>query len=178
MLNTTLIFDNAIAFWINYWKGKIEVPFSDFAEELYYSVFVPFPESPEDDFRYLCLKAICTDNLEGQDPPVTLLRFSLILKWFGDLKNNNSNIIDNIYHIVEKKWFHGDISREEANDLLTKKKRKAGTFLVRLSISDPIESPFTISKLTKGGKVVHQRIYRKYIEDGTERWSILIPEKK
>jgi len=80
--------------------------------------------------------------------------------------------------LLKKKWFHGDISREEANDLLTKKKRKAGTFLVRLSISDPIESPFTISKLTKGGKVVHQRIYRKYIEDGTERWSILIPEKK
>jgi len=173
-LNCTLIYNNAIMFWLNYWKGKTETKFSDFAEELYYSVYLPLPETTMSDYKYLSLLAIVCDQMD-ENAIVNLEKFSLVLKWFGDLKTE-SNIIDNIYNIVQHPWFHGFITREEATDILTKKKRKPGSFLVRLSTSEPIESnPFTLSKLTKDGKVVHQRIY-KLVEDNKELFSITVPD--
>jgi serine/threonine protein kinase len=175
MLNCITTYNNAVLFWLNYWKGKTEAKFSQFAEELYYSVYLPLPtENLLEDFKYLSLLAILCEN-KDVNSMVTLEKFALALKWFGDLKESDSNIIDSIYKIVKNPWFHGNITREEATDVLTKKKRKPGTFLVRLSSSEPIESnPFTLSKLTKDGKVQHHRIY-KAKEEGKEVFSLSIP---
>jgi len=53
-------------------------------------------------------------------------------------------------------WFHGDISRQESEQLLAGKK---GAFLIRLSMTDPEASPYTISKVSSEGVLNHQRIY-------------------
>lgn len=36
--------------------------------------------------------------------------------------------------------------------------QKPGTYLVRVSLTDPEKTPFTISKVGKDGKISHQRI--------------------
>jgi SH2 domain len=40
-------------------------------------------------------------------------------------------------------WFHGDITGENANASLSNKEH--GTFLIRLSSTDPLNKPFTLS---------------------------------
>jgi len=82
--------------------------------------------------------------------------------------------------IISLPWFHGDIDKDEAKDLLTTHKPKEGkskalVYLVRLSTSEPVDkNPFTISKWTKEGKIVHQRI--QYEED-TKEYYVTIKEK-
>ncbi len=57
----------------------------------------------------------------------------------------NSNQLINF---LLPRWFHGDISSDEATKILCG--QPSGTFLVRVSHSDPKNSPFTIS--VSGGK--------------------------
>lgn len=53
-------------------------------------------------------------------------------------------------------WFHGDIERPGSETLL--EPQKPGTYLVRVSLTEPEKTPFTISKVGKDGKISHQRI--------------------
>lgn len=69
-----------------------------------------------------------------------------------------------VLDVVASEWFHGEMSKEEATTLLTlyskQHKNSENAFLVRLSLSEPIEkNPFTVSKISKAGAVVHQRVY-------------------
>jgi len=80
--------------------------------------------------------------------------------------------------IICHPWFHGDIDKDEAKDLLTTHKPKEGKakallYLVRLSTSEPVDkNPFTISKWTKEDKIVHQRI--QYEEESNECYITVI----
>jgi hypothetical protein len=70
------------------------------------------------------------------------------------------SFLDRLKSTVSQPWFHGDISKGEAESTLGVWPRD-GTYLVRLSYTSPGETPFTLSILTKGGSVVlHQRIGR------------------
>jgi len=60
---------------------------------------------------------------------------------------------------MSEKWFHGDITRLESETKLQGYLDEKGTFLIRLSTTEPImKSPFTISKVNKSGRIDHQRI--------------------
>jgi hypothetical protein len=59
---------------------------------------------------------------------------------------------------MQKEWFHGDIDKQRSEDLLSGQPK--GTFLVRTSTTSK-SSPFTISKVSKKGKINHQRINRR-----------------
>jgi len=82
--------------------------------------------------------------------------------------------------IISHPWFHGDIDKDEAKDLLVTQKPKEGKskallYCVRLSTSDPVDkNPFTISKWTKENKIVHQRIQ---FEEETNELYISVLEK-
>jgi hypothetical protein len=54
-------------------------------------------------------------------------------------------------------WFHGDISKVEAESVLVSWKKK-GSFLVRVSLTDPFMHPYTLSMLNQNKIVDHQRI--------------------
>lgn len=61
--------------------------------------------------------------------------------------------------MVQKTWFHGEITTQEANQKLST--LPAGTFLVRFSSTH--NGSYTISSLPQsGGKVKHQRV--SYVE--------------
>jgi len=60
---------------------------------------------------------------------------------------------------MREDWFHGDISREEAELKLSDFERK-GTFLIRLSTNTPRSNPFTLSMVNKNSDTVHLRIKR------------------
>lgn len=63
---------------------------------------------------------------------------------FGPL---SKSIVDEIFEIVSHPWFHGDIARQEAQNLVESYAKPLG-YVVRLSTSEPIQaSPFTITKV-------------------------------
>jgi hypothetical protein len=64
-----------------------------------------------------------------------------------------------VFIIVQYSWYHGDISKEEAMERLAK--QEEGTFLIRLSSTDPKFSPFTLSMTNNQ----HRRIRRLTIEE-------------
>jgi len=77
-------------------------------------------------------------------------------------------VLGAIKRILEQPWFHGDISKEDADSSLAtsrliegpKRFGTHGDFLVRVSLSEPVEKhPYTISKVNKKGVIYHQRIF-------------------
>lgn len=88
---------------------------------------------------------------------VSLEKFGNLLNWFGpmDPSNKKESVLDRIRDMVSNPWFHGDISRGESEKRLSRAKK--GTYLVRASVTEPSQ-PFTISKMSKNGKINHQRI--------------------
>jgi hypothetical protein len=72
------------------------------------------------------------------------------------LKTSAGTIIDRTKLVCEQEWFHGDISREESEQKLANEKK--GSFLVRLSLTEPDKTPFTISKVNQKGVINHQRV--------------------
>lgn len=66
--------------------------------------------------------------------------------------------------MCEQEYFHGDITRHESEQRLAKSKK--GDFIIRLSMTEPNKSPFTISKVNRNGVITHQRIYINSKRDG------------
>jgi len=62
---------------------------------------------------------------------------------------------------MQESWFHGDLPRQKfGSNIIRSFKKKKGTYLIRLSTTDPIEkTPFTISKVNKKGIINHQRVF-------------------
>eukprot|EP00727_Mastigamoeba_balamuthi_P014270 m51a1_g9466 putative sh2 domain-containing protein (1365) ;mRNA; f:547094-557090 len=74
--------------------------------------------------------------------------------WFGELSIDTLVSAETLYR---QDWFHGFLDRGVAETRL--RDRRNGTFLVRLSATEPTSSPFTLSLLA-GGAVRHKRILR------------------
>jgi len=128
-----------------------------------------------------CLKKIVAEpnplsTANANDPfLVSLEKFAQVINWFGPLEVNHKNysIVDKMEAVMEKEYFFGDISKERAEDLLAAEPK--GTFLVRASITQP-DKPFTISKVSKKGKINHQRISKE--KDGSLTVNIVYPDGK
>jgi hypothetical protein len=90
----------------------------------------------------------------------------------SDERPEERTLLGTLKHILEQTWFHGDISKENADSSLATNRiqensamklftnQPQGDFLVRLSFSEPVEKhPFTITKVDKKGVIFHQRIF-------------------
>jgi len=125
-----------------------------------------YPTNPQDDRKYLCLKSILAEKHPSYDNLiVSLEKFAAIFKWFGPMfSTNGDRFIEVMLNIVKEDWFHGDTTKDEAQALLSNfeksHKHVENAFLVRFSTTDPIaKNPFNISKISKAGSIVHQRVY-------------------
>jgi len=55
----------------------------------------------------------------SKKPTITIERFALVTKWFGQLiRDDLRTIIDEIHDVLACTWFHGDITKEEAVSVL------------------------------------------------------------
>jgi len=153
----------AAQLWKENWLGKDEVTFNKFVTVLCKALDVQLGRDRERNLDYKCLKAILA--VEKDDSfNVNIERFGLLIKWFGPLKQKRKNEDLTIFSIIksamQEPWFHGDLPRQNCEAILSDHLKKKGTYLVRLSTTDPIEkTPFTISKVNKKGTINHQRVY-------------------
>jgi len=98
--------------------------------------------------------------LKNDSNIVSIEEFGNIMKWFGPMMDPNeieNNFVYRMQNLLTKRWFHGDISLQEAQARLAG--TEPGTFLLRFS-SNP--GQFALSKmienLSKEHVIVHIRI--------------------
>jgi len=148
----------------NIWKrnfpGKDEISWDNFLSVLVQTLGLPAADP--DDIEVRCLKAILAEK--SKDPTtkehmiVTLDRFGKLCDLFGPViatpPKRTTNIMQNVHEVLRNDWFHGEMTKEDAESRLTNV--VPGTFLIRLSSTSG--NCFTISKMSKTGKINHQRI--------------------
>jgi len=158
-------------FWKKYYLGKDHVEWAEFQKRFAETLKLPVP-NPKD-LNFACLRKLITSpntDPNARDPDIVKLeKFGHLLNWFGPIviEHKGFSILDKIRVLMQKEWFHGDISKEVSEDLLTAQPK--GSFLVRTSVTER-NSPFTVSKVTKKGKINHQRIQKR--QDGKFEVSI------
>jgi len=153
-------------FWKDNFLGKDHVGWNDFQKQ--FLALLKLSSLNPKDLNIQCLKKILAD--EYHDPNtkdyyhVSLEKFGHLLDWFGPLvvDHHGFSILEKMKASMQKEWFHGFISKEVSEDLLSGHPK--GTFLIRTSTTER-DAPFTISKINKKGKINHQRIHKK--PDGT-----------
>mmetsp|Transcript_504 Transcript_504/g.764 ORF Transcript_504/g.764 Transcript_504/m.764 type:complete len:553 (-) Transcript_504:189-1847(-) len=110
------------------------------------------PSNADEDVRYLSLHALIADSKEL----VLIEAFGRFLEWFGPI-DSLDGVLDRVVNLLKKSWFHGEISAEDAERLLSKEKK--GTFLVRFSARDP--GSYAITTVGDANKIKHFRVYHK-----------------
>jgi serine/threonine protein kinase len=148
------------------WRGKEQVKFTSLTRALCNYLRI---KHKDHQLAFKCLQALVSvEKKKGSDstPMVSIDRLGLVMAWFGPMmalpwEKHRITFMDRIVSILKHGWFFGDIEREESEALLRDFKRKTGTFLVRVNLGgsiEPMESPFTISKVNNQ-KIEHIRVY-------------------
>lgn len=164
-------------FWKSHFLGKTHVPWGEFAKHFLAMLKLGAPNPKDQNLQ--CLHKILAEQNTDPNPSdsemVRLEKFASIINWFGPivLDHKGFSILDKMRVSMQKEWFHGDISKDAAEDLLAGQQK--GTFLVRTSNTEK-NAPFTISKVNKKGKINHQRIHKR--PDGTFELTIKYPDGK
>jgi len=120
-----------------------------------------------------------SSNVEGS--PV-LKDQSIYCMWDDEEKNDEDDsglectsehcpkktILDTIFDVLTKKWFHGELETTEATYLI--QNYPQGTFLVRFSTNATHPGAFTVTRVAGGPSIGHIRITRS--EDGKGRFIV------
>ncbi|EGC28777.1 hypothetical protein DICPUDRAFT_159737 [Dictyostelium purpureum] len=132
-----------------FWKDYFLVPKQELQEEVEWADFEKTLKQihKQPNFDYSPLKELLVQQshqtVQKTKQVVTMDRFDKVAKWFGPFYDPNTEIIENINKLSAKVWFHGDIGREQATSRLSKSPE--GSFLIRLSSTEPKTCPFTLS---------------------------------
>eukprot|EP01113_Clastostelium_recurvatum_P013999 TRINITY_DN1756_c0_g1_i3.p1 TRINITY_DN1756_c0_g1~~TRINITY_DN1756_c0_g1_i3.p1 ORF type:complete len:784 (+),score=234.68 TRINITY_DN1756_c0_g1_i3:77-2428(+) len=138
------------------WKTNFVLPKQELQEEIPWREFESVVRTAMGEgasrLTFEDIKALSVQASTSGDPlhqhnreVVTMERFDKTIKWFGEYFDSTMGpqILDTISQLTDKQWFHGDISKEDAITRLSK--QDDGTFLIRLSSTDPKSCPFTLS---------------------------------
>lgn len=170
-------------FWKEKFLGKDYVPFKEFLPSFLkfldlppvHADFVEQSVNDEETLRLKCLKYLMVDKPGTRTDQtveiVHLEKFGKILDYFGPIDDPSSGngylILERMSHLLKFPWFHGDITTEDAQEILGGK--NGNTFLIRFS---SIGGMYTLSRMTPARQILHQRIKRlqggSYIIDGIE----------
>eukprot|EP01130_Rhizamoeba_saxonica_P014324 TRINITY_DN6250_c0_g1_i1.p1 TRINITY_DN6250_c0_g1~~TRINITY_DN6250_c0_g1_i1.p1 ORF type:complete len:590 (+),score=134.55 TRINITY_DN6250_c0_g1_i1:54-1823(+) len=110
---------------------------------------------------------------------VSMESFNLALAWFGPFVNAKyGNRILFLVDLIQKKgWFHGAISKTKANSRLEGDSR-IGSYLIRLSSTDPLNYPLTLSIVSENRSIMHWRISQHNPGKANQRYGISFKGKK
>lgn len=158
-------------FWKENFLGKEKVPFKEFLPKFLkflgqtpvHADYLDQSNNDEELLRLKCLKFLLVDGPRGRSSKdveyVDLEKFGKVLSYFGPIEDpsseNGSSILDRMLSLLRSKWFHGDITTEEAQEILGGK--SGNTFLIRFS---SVGGMYTLSLMTPSRKILHQRIKR------------------
>jgi len=142
------------AFWKYNFASPEEIKWVEFISKLSNAVSVEVSS-----LKFLSKLFVSIDYDEENEGFVNLERFDLMNKWFGNFFNSRvgPSILNEMNELLKRRWFHFDISRDVSERRL--RGRPENTFLIRLSLNDPVKTPFTISKI-KSSKPTHKRVAR------------------
>jgi hypothetical protein len=143
------------ALWKNHYLGQNVANWDKFVLEFYKTAGEAISRDRENDSKYKCLKEILTHQSQEGTHLVSIERFGLFLSWFGPMGPQCLTLMN---QTMSQPWFHGDTAKIQCESLLNGN-AKRGYYIVRLSSTDPIKSPYTISVYQKSG-VEHLRVNR------------------
>lgn len=98
-----------------------------------------------------CFEALISNRDSGE---VLIERFGEVVAWLGDLPENGRKIMVTAKKLLAERYFFGDISTSEAENLLAG--NNPGTFLVRFGTTKL--GGYTISRVRSTGAIEHNRI--------------------
>jgi hypothetical protein len=162
----------ARAFWAKQFAQpalRTEIPWKEFAALIVDSALAS-PAQVQRLMPVLCAKVMEHSVVTGS---VSMRMFDLCALWWGPffLPDVGPPIISEIGDLLAQSWFHWDICKKEASDARLLR-RQNGTFLVRVSFTDPAQSPFTLG-LVRNDQPTNFRIVR--IPGPNYRFCIAIP---
>jgi hypothetical protein len=101
----------------------------------------------------LSFMAVLAEKLPGSTSEIVRIeRFGQVLEWVGPC---DAGMLDKVFELVTKKWFHGEIGAQEAQSKLSE--CPGSTFLVRFSATQA--GSYTISQVSEDCKsITHQRL--------------------
>lgn len=143
--------------WEHFFSCKSEATWEDFKNAL--CEILQINDASAFDLNFKCLETILAEkskDLTIKQSVVNIERWGSVCAWFGPVSTfeDRRNILRLLEKVLKQKWFHGDITQEEAEDRLLNQPK--GTFLVRFSSSAP--GCFTISHINKSKQLTHQRV--------------------
>jgi len=173
MVDATVIDKAAGNLWKNNFAGQIHAPWTKFASVFFKELKITNDAKSLD---YLCLRKILTaEDAHDDKLVVNLEQYALIFKWFGPMQTATWNVMTRMKGVMQNPWFSGDIQKNKCETLLGGFSTQPGTFMVRLSTTEPIEkTPFSLSKVSRDGTVSHQRIQAR---DGAKAYHIALKKK-
>jgi len=129
IIDTCLHEDAARNFWINSFDDKLDVKFQNFLESFktYFklteqNIFLDFFDEKDIELQSSCLEEILCNDKEHK--LISINQFGAIVEWYGPLKiSKDDNLLKRILLFCKSPWFHCDMEREGAIDLLKKRRR-------------------------------------------------------
>jgi len=170
-------YPDARNFWKFSFEGKTDVLFEDFFNNLCGHLTVAINLSENTDVQMKkALEILSSQTDLNKQKVVSLEKFGLLLKWFGPLTFKTKNIIDKIYQLALEDWFHGEVTRGQLSIYDSNyRKEKDHYFLVRFSMSEPIEEhPFSITSYSAG----ETKSYHVTFDISTGDYSVTYKDKK
>lgn len=149
---------DARAFWKKCFTEKDEileaVKWKTFIRELVTFCKIEFPQGSviDDQIEVKSLKLV----LANKEDVVTIENFSRALEWFGPFTLDRQ-FMDNVQDTISISGFFGDISSQEAEQIMAGK--KAGQYMVRFSTQQP--GFYTITAMSEENALKHYRIKHK-----------------
>jgi len=179
-LSSALKEEGAIKMWKQHFgtkvKGVSPMEFYSAIWNTLQQVDPPDATSPPTFYvKQKCLEAI---SLIGSKT-IDIERFGLILQWYGPLISANQNrsaFFDRIESIIKNKWYHGELTSQEAENILLSQNEKGKyDYLVRASLNP--QYPFSMSRIEGNKSKRSFAHYRIAYSRSTGEFSMLFESK-
>eukprot|EP01090_Pellita_catalonica_P015326 TRINITY_DN413_c0_g1_i1.p1 TRINITY_DN413_c0_g1~~TRINITY_DN413_c0_g1_i1.p1 ORF type:complete len:719 (-),score=115.94 TRINITY_DN413_c0_g1_i1:68-2224(-) len=119
-------------FWKKNFLKKFSVPWTDFLPAFYSFLGIRVPDtfyakgntpsalSGDDDIALACLRILLVEENPSESGRVRIETFNDVVNWFGPLKPKTGNFVKRVTDVLSQSWFHGSISNQVAQQLLSK----------------------------------------------------------